>query len=62
MRERSKKNIANILMVGGLCCLLYFENNSVPLALVGVVILMAGMATQMFFELKQALKNLKTKR
>lgn len=53
MTERSIKNIANVLMVAGLFIVLYSAGKSLVLAIIAGTMMVAGMLTQMFFELKR---------
>lgn len=53
MTERGIKNIANVSMIIGLLGAIYFGNKSQILTIVGAVMMVAGIITQMFFKLKR---------
>lgn len=56
MTERGKKNLANIAMIAGLACILYFRYYQViawPGIVVGAILVISGLVTQMYFEAKK---------
>jgi hypothetical protein len=52
--RKRQKNVANVLIIVGFGCLLYFSETSRPLTIAGIVMLLAGMLIQMFFKLKRS--------
>lgn len=50
MTERGYRNIANLLMLVGLFCLIYFLGTSLPFVIIGFIAIAIGILVQAFIE------------